>query len=487
MIGKLRLAHNFFWKKHPALLLAISFLLGGGGYFYPKVLFFLPPWLIYLALIEKSALFRGIFLCIFGWVYPFFLYSKAPHLESPIYTEGIFHIDTLSPHQSPFQKGFLYKGSLSIPEKIPCTICVPPEKRKRADVEYWVKGFLFERSPFVYALKVDEWRPLNVQSKTFYLAERRYQYKEAFRSFLKKNLSLKSAALLSSLVTGDVEDRSLRYEFGRLGLQHILSISGFHFALLISFLSIFLGLFLPEKIKYFVLTLALSAYFLFVGSAPAVLRSFLTAIFYLIGKILRRKASPLNLLGCAMLFELILDPLASLSIGFQLSFASCIGLLLLFSFFEKGLENVLPKRNLASLSTLTKPAIFGSMLSSYLRKSGATSLAVNAALLPILLFHFHKFPLLGLVYNLFFPFAVAIAIFLLLISLGIYLLSPFIGKFFLTITDIWTEQLLDITSYPPLFFDRSLLFDQMPFWLCVASLFSLFLFGVQKHFKSQIK
>ncbi len=36
--------------------------------------------------------------------------------------------------------------------------------------------------------------------------------------------------------------------------------------------------------------------------------------------------------------------------------------------------------------------------------------AVNAAILPILLVHFHLFPLLSLLYNLFFPLAVGIAL-----------------------------------------------------------------------------
>jgi len=479
LIDKIQLVHSLFWKKNPVLLLSISFLFGSSGYIYPKALFLLPFWLFYLALAGQSALCRGVFLASFSWIYAFFLYGKAPHPEGPIYIEGIFCPYTLSPHQSPFQRGFIYKGSLYIPEKIPCSICVPLEKRTNAGQDYLVKGTFYERAPFAYSLKVDEWSPVPFNIAKFHLAEMRYRYKEKFRSFLQKNLSPKSATLLSSLATGDVEDRSLRYEFGRLGLQHILSISGFHFALLISFLSGSLGLFLPEKIKLWVLLLALSAYFLFVGSAPAVLRSFLMASFYLVGKLLRRNASSLNLLGCALLIEMILNPLASSSIGFQLSFLSSASLLLLFPFFEKALELYLPKRDRKNLSTLKPSAAFGYLLSSFLRKSVATTLAVNTALLPILLLHFHKFPLLSLIYNLFFPFAVAISIFLLLTSLGIYLFFPLLGKLFLIATDFWTKFLLDLASNPPLFFDRSILFNQMPFWLCAAYLFLLFLLSIQ--------
>lgn len=475
--------HNLFWREHPALLPAISLLFGIGGYLYHLSSLFIAIWLIYLLLISFPSFFRGACFVLFGWGYSFFLYADAPKAATPLLIEGIFSISSLQPHQSPFHKGFLYKGTLRIPQAIPCSICLQGENRPLANQDYWVKGLLTERSPWHYTLKIKEYRPL---PSAFRFAETRYQWKESLRSLLKKQLSPSSASLLRSFITGDLEDRQLRYEFGRLGLQHLLSISGFHFALLISFFSILLGLFCPRTLKTWLLLFFLTLYFLFVGSAPAVLRSFCAAALYLIGKLLGRHPIALNLLGCCMLLELISDPLISGHIGFQLSFLSCAALLLLAPSLQKSIEKFLPKREVSQLSEMTPISSCGYVIAVFFKKSLSITLAVNLALFPLLLYHFHKVPLLGLIYNLFFPLGAAIAIYLLLFALLLYPLFPPFAKPFFFLTDIWTRQLLELLSYPPLFLDRSWHEADVPYWGCILYLFVLFFLAIHKKSSSYL-
>lgn len=469
-------ANTLFWRQYPALLLAISFLLGLSGYLWTLPVFLPILWLSYLFFVGKPFFLRGFSFFLLAWVYSWCLYHTAPHSKDPIPVQGVFRVQSIQPYQSPFQKGFLYKGSLSIPDAILCSFCLYGEKRLQAK-DYWIEGTLTERSPFHYSLKLESYEQL-LATKSF--AEMRYQAKKVFRKFLKNHTSAEAASLLSSLITGDIEERQLRYTFNRAGLQHLLSISGFHFALLILFFSVFLGLFFSGKWKNSFLLLFISLYFLFVGPAPAVFRSFCSASFYLIGKLLQRRPSALNLLGCAMLFELVLDPLASGQIGFQLSFLSCAGLILFFPKFDAFFQTYLPHRDRKTLSKMTKPSIFAYLLTSFLRKSFAVTCSVNTALLPVLLYHFHKFPLLGIIYNLFIPLAMSLAMFFLFTSLLLYPLCPFLGSKLLTITDSWTSYLLDLISYPPLFLDRSLLFNHLSSELCLLYLFCLFLFFIQK-------
>lgn len=298
--------------------------------------------------------------------------------------------------------------------KIPCSIHTKMENRPLANCDYIVSGALKQRGVFEYGFKAKQWLPLN---KGFSLAEIRYRTKERLRRFLEVKLtSPRTASLLGSLLTGDVEDRSLRYEFSRVGLQHVLAISGFHFGLLTAFCSFFLSLFLPNRWKLIALLICVNGYFLFVGSSPAVQRSWLTASLYLFGKLIGRHTTGINLLGTSLCVETIADPLVTSNIGFQLSFLSCFGILLFYPLFERRIQSALPKRNLTQTDHLTFIAKHGHLVSTFLRRALSLTLAVNLAIFPLLLYHFHQFPLLSLLYNLFFPFFLSLALFALLIS-----------------------------------------------------------------------
>jgi competence protein ComEC len=412
-----------FWREHPALLIALSFLFGATNLllslFWALYLLYLRSWHVLILL--------GVAL-LYSWAL-----TPAPTKTNQAY----FTISQLKNFQTPFHKGYLYKGFAWLEtQKVPCTVF--SAKHHPADRDYVLSGNLVEDR-----FKAKTWTPV---PNTTSLAEWRYQLKEQFRKFLSQKLSPKPATFLSSLITGDVEERTLRFEFSRLGLQHILAISGFHFAILILACSYTLGLFLPERPKILLLILTINAYFFFVGPIPSVQRSYLAALCYLIGKLLRRKTTGLNLLGVAMLTELLLDPLAPQQLGFQLSYLSCAGLLLLMP--------ILPK--------YPNPI--------------RITLAVNIPLLPLLLYHFHKFPLLSLLYNLFFPFLVSLSLYLLLLSL----LFPFLFP----LLDFFTTQLLDLVAYPPCALNYVLSVPHFPFLIIPPYLLLIFL--ISYHLKKKL-
>ena len=454
--------HREFWQKQPALLFAICLLIGTSSFLYweaPCNWLWPLLWSAYLITIDKS---KGIVLILAGVLYCFCLYPKAPSGN-----RGLFSIASLQPHHSPFQKSLVYKGSLSIDgQTVPCSIFHSGKNHPPANCNYYLEGKLVQRGPHNYLFKASHWQAVD---KTWSIAEFRYQIKEQFRKFLSKKM--KSAPFLGALITGDVEERTLRYEFGRLGLQHILAISGFHFAILIAFCSFFIGLFLPFRAKIILLLLIINLYFIFVGALPAVQRSWITALFYLIGKLIGRHSSGLNILGVSLLIELIYNPLASSSLGFQLSFLSCSGILLLKPLFDKPLQYLLPRRNPFSLNTISQ---HGYLMLSFIRQGITIMLAVNVAILPLLLYHFHKFPLLSLFYNLFFPFLVGISLFSLLIALLLFFLFPPLGNIFFKITDSFTLQILELISYPPIKLDYSLTVTSLPAWIIPLYLFGLF-------------
>ncbi len=444
--------HGLFWKQNPALFYSLTLLIGTSSTLFLDNFFLAFVWLAYLLI---SRAYPQIVILAASLAYGSF---HHPPTSIPTHEiSAIFSPHRLQPHHSPFQKGIEYKGTVSYQKRaLPVSIYMRDklEHRPLANKSYHLKGEIIQRDTNNFVFKPREWIPIK---STWSLAEIRYQTKEKFKTHLSKHLpSSRVAILLSSMTTGDVEDRMLRYEFGRLGLQHILAISGFHFGILIAFLSFFLRLVLPHAGKIFALFLLISAYYIFIGSSPAIERSYLTAIFYLLGKWINRQTSGLNLLGCAMGTEILIDPLVASTIGFQLSFLSCFAILILYPPIESKLRFFLPKRTKSEIEALTLLSQHGYLFSSFFRKSISLTLAVNCALLPLLLFHFHQFPCLGLLYNIFFPFGIGLSIFLLLCALLFQLLFPPISSCLYWITNAFTDFLLELTANPLLPLDFSI-------------------------------
>ena len=389
-------------------------------------------------------------------------------------TSGIFSITSLKVHQSPFQKGHAYQGIFYISNAaLPCTIYTLAPNPPPANCDYFLTGTLNQRGPFEYAFKPKQWTPIPY---TWSLAQVRYDWKLRYRNFLETQLKKHSHAadFFFALTTGDLDNRLIRYEFERIGLQHILGVSGFHFAILAAASSFFLSYFLPRFWKWIVLLALLTIYYLFIGDSPAVQRCWLMALVYLIGKLLNRRTNALNLLGCTLAIEIINNPLIISNIGFQLSFASCFGIFLLHPIYEKKLRFFLPKRSIETAQQLSFFSKHVYLLSSFLRQAISLGFAVNTAILPILIVHFHGFPILSLFYNLFYPFFADAAVFALLLAMILYPLFSPIGSLVFSFAGILAAHLLDLASYPPLMIDRPVLIPYFPKELIPFYLFSLF-------------
>src|SRR3990167_3759065 len=397
------------------------------------------------------------------------LYSFDPPVGE---TRGLFSISSMQKMETPFHTSYSYKGTLYLPSgKIPCSIAT--QDLQPATTHFFVTGVLEKRAPYDFAFKAKEWEKVP-DSVTF--AASRYKMKERFFSFLQSSFPFDPhiADFFFALTTGELQNRLLRFHFQRLGLEHILGVSGFHFAMLAALFSFGFISFLPSSWRVFLLLLGLTAYYFFVGQTPAVERCWLMASGYLIGKWLNREANGLNLLGVAMLIELIANPLALANIGFQLSFTSCIGISLFYSLFEKKLRTLWPKRTSKELSGISPGAKHLLFLISWIRRALSLTLSVNLAIFPLLLLHSHSFPPLSLLYNLFYPFCADAALALFAISTLLHFLFPLFATPFFFLTQHFAALLLKLASSPPLFLDRPLLVPKFPSELLPIYFFFLF-------------
>jgi competence protein ComEC len=480
-----------FWQKHPALLNGLSCLTATACALawhpvYAIVFFALFHPFFFKRTFQPPVLYAVLAtLLAFGTC---ILRTSHPALpREKIAGEGHFHIESLSIVNSPFSRSYMYKGILKHFRSeegvdyahLPCSIFVCLKNPLPAHRDYHVQGCLTQKKEHLFCLKPKRWKEIE---GTFSLAQWRYDAKKKLTRYIQQHIPDRAAgSFLAALVTGDCEERSLRLEFGRLGLQHLLAISGFHFSFFALALHILLRPFFSFGLRTGILMGALAAYFVFLGNAPSILRAFTAIYILLIGQVCKRRASGLNALGAALTLEVFWDPLSITGLSFQLSFLCTLALLLFYPLMHHLYCYVLPQR--ASWEVRDMPLLdqHGYLLSIYIRKSLSINTAILVFALPALLHLFHKFPLLSILYNLFFPACVAIS--LCLLCLG--LLFPFIGTFFHGINAYWTSCLLHLTSDPPAYFDIAIRTKAISFPWVICYLVIAFYIGIRS--SSRIK
>lgn len=130
---------------------------------------------------------------------------------------------------------------------------------------------------------------------------------------------------LRTMVSG--EDRAA---FSRLGIAHVLAVSGFHTGILVAFLAfLFRLLHIPHKGRLVLYAVFLAFYSALCGMNQPVIRASALVILSLTGRLLRRPREGLHLLSAVWILMLIISPVQLTGLSFQLSFGAMLGLVLI--------------------------------------------------------------------------------------------------------------------------------------------------------------
>nr|WP_271711602.1 ComEC/Rec2 family competence protein [Marinigracilibium pacificum] len=207
-----------------------------------------------------------------------------------------------------------------------------------------------------------------------------------------------SRSILEALILGDRSgiDNELSDQYARLGLLHVLAVSGMHVGFVFILLSGLLKLYL-KYIKKGVFPLlvfgilVLCSYAIISGGAPSVCRAAFMFSLIWIGSCLKKKYSVLNAVFASAFFLCLFDPSNIFRLSFQLSYAAVIGIILLYPvlrriyrFSYKGLNIIADIVNV--------------------------SLAAQIATFPLMIYHFGYWSPLSLLVNI--PMAVLIPFYL---------------------------------------------------------------------------
>ena len=209
-----------------------------------------------------------------------------------------------------------------------------------------------------------------------------------------------NSAILQALLLGDRSDvpGTTLHDFQTTGLLHLISLSGLHVGILMSFvwlLSQCAGLLKPARS---VLCLCVLAGFLWlVPLRAATVRAGVIAGLFCLAILLRQKLHPVNTLSLAAFILLFIRPTQLFEAGWQLSFSSVLGILLI----STGLDAWCRKRLLVYCPVPKSP--FGRIGHKLLRSS-LTLLAVGLGAwlgsAGLLAYHFYCITPLSMIYTL---------------------------------------------------------------------------------------
>ncbi|MCL7489528.1 MAG: DNA internalization-related competence protein ComEC/Rec2 [Desulfobulbaceae bacterium] len=250
------------------------------------------------------------------------------------------------------------------------------------------------------------------------------RWRQQISTFLQNRFNPDIAGIYQALLIGSragISDTILE-QFKATGCMHLLAISGIHMSLLGLMVTLALTWIMKRSswlllhthvptIATLLALLPLTVYAFIAGLNTPVLRSLLMSSLFLIGVVLQRQRSILFIVAAAALLLLIWKPLALFTVSFQLSFASILAI----AFIYPRLLHKLESHQLAGSNRIR----------TYISSALLVSLAASLGSLPLMLFHFNRFSLIGPVMNLLVePFLCLWALPLGLLAIPLIFIAP---------------------------------------------------------------
>lgn len=265
-----------------------------------------------------------------------------------------------------------------------------------------------------------------------------------FKRYLHNEEAFQIAIALIFGYRSEVDDSTLD-AFRNTGTIHVLSVSGLHVSLVFGLLTLLLiGL---DRIKYGKLIrcvfifIAIWGYVILTGMSPPIMRAGIMISFFIVSTISKRRQISVNTLLASALFILLLSPQYLFDVGFQLSYAAILGILLLFPILK---ELWCPSNR------------WGRLVVEYCY----VSIAAQLFTLPFALYYFGQFPIYFLLANLFIaiPSTVIMYLGIFLAVIPFDIISVFLG-YLLDWIIVFSVEGLRFIAHLPMSVFRGIVWD----------------------------
>ena len=200
------------------------------------------------------------------------------------------------------------------------------------------------------------------------------------------SLQPQNKAILKGIILADRTeiDQEIINHFSKIGLIHILAISGSHMAIIFLMILFVLNPIFSVKYRNIPIYISLAAiwgFAIFIDYGNSVVRSCIMITVYYIMIFLQRKPNLLHSLALAGMMILSIDTQQLFDVGFQLSFLAVFGI---FWLYKPITNHYKPLKNRAI---------------RFILNTFSLSLAAQLTTLPLILFYFHQFSIMSVFIN----------------------------------------------------------------------------------------
>jgi len=206
-------------------------------------------------------------------------------------------------------------------------------------------------------------------------------------------------AIVMAMTIGDKSglDKTMREQYARAGVSHVLALSGFHLGIIYMILQFMLGAWVGkprwQRIIRLVCVLMVWCFVGITGAPPSLVRAAIMFSVLMLAEMVRRKIRMMDVLCVTGMVMLCVNPFLLFDVGFELSMMSMLGLLTLGQHLWTWWGNHRIRFNLKWLSLV-------SFIIDFIVGSAITTIACSLFTLPLTSYYFGIVPLLSIFTNI---------------------------------------------------------------------------------------
>ncbi len=260
-----------------------------------------------------------------------------------------------------------------------------------------------------------------------------YRIKENIENIIERNLPEPESSLAKGILVGSRDGFSddLIDRFNKVGITHIIALSGFNVTIIVVFISMVMAKSVGKRYIFLFSLILVGSFVVMTGASASVVRAAIISLLLSYGTTIGRKADKTNLLLLAAGVMAAFNPFVlRFDVGFQLSFLAYIGLV----YFSEIIMKILSWRRINLIPQSIKLIL-------------SETLSAQIVVLPLLLTTFGRISLIAPVSNILILPLIPLTMLIVFISIIIYIIFPSVGQILFMVSLLPLKYIIFIADY----------------------------------------